>query len=48
MKEQYIKELENLDEKVLEKLVALSKSKKAKDYLTNPLLWVTVKKFFGI
>ena len=43
MKEKYLKELEKLDEKVLERLVELSKNEKAKSFFTNSILFNTLK-----
>ncbi len=48
MKEKFLKELEKLDEKILEKLVELSKNEKAKNYLSNPILFATLKGFLKI
>lgn len=44
MKEKYLKELEKLDEKILEKLVELSKNEEAKNCLSNPFLYAILKK----
>lgn len=38
-KEIYLKELEKLDEKILERLVEVSKNSKAQSYFSNPLLY---------
>ncbi|CEN40555.1 hypothetical protein [Capnocytophaga cynodegmi] len=43
MKEQYIKELEKLDEKVLKRLVELSKYQKIRNTFSNDLLFGMLK-----
>lgn len=47
-KQKYLQELEKLDEKILERLVEVSKSAKAKSYFTNPLLYASMKAFLGV
>lgn len=44
-KEQALKKIEKLDEKVLIKLAELSDNKKAMSYFSNPILYATLQKF---
>lgn len=45
MKEKYLAELAKLDETVLSRLVELKNNKKALSYLSNALLFATLKGF---
>lgn len=47
-KQQALKKLEQLDDKVLERLSSLVDNKKALSYFTNPILWNTLKSFLKL
>lgn len=44
-KEDALKKIEQLDEKVLIKIAKLSENKKAMSYFTNPILFAALEKF---
>ncbi|WP_423899432.1 hypothetical protein [Capnocytophaga leadbetteri] len=47
-KQQALKKLEQLEDKVLERLASLVDNKKALSYFTNPILWNTLKAFLKL
>lgn len=47
-KQQALKKLELLDDKVLERLASLADNKKALSYFTNPILWNALKAFLKL